>query len=339
MNVQFIDCQKALEALVRSDSPTVLAIDTEYDSGTRFLPRLALVQVAWGEQVAVIDPLTVDLTPLNAWRHGTWIAHDGSHDWWLLTQAGLDAPDRPLDSQLAARLLGESSLGLGGLCAAYLGVEVDKSLQRSDWLRRPLSEKQITYGAADARHLLHLEALLRPRLEAAGRLPAYVAESRFAYDRAQRLGDRPPPSIVKVKGLRGAGEVAYGRAEAVLGWRQAEARRVDKPPRRVLGDAQVLALAQGKLTPRKPDLLAALNAAEPAVWPGSKRPGPEEQARAKALKAWRTETAEREVIDASMILPPDALRRISAGGRAQDDPMMQGWRSVYCAAIDGSTPS
>jgi ribonuclease D len=334
MTVYFIESQGALREFSEREAPEILAIDTEYDSGTRFLPRLALVQIAYGDEVAVIDPLQVDLTPLNAWAGGAWIAHDGSHDWWLLSEAGLVAPQRPLDSQLAARLLGESRLGLGGLCEEHLGVEVDKSQQRSDWLRRPLSEKQVTYAAADAVHLLHLEALLRERLIAAGRFDAYLEESQYAYDRAQRLGDRPPPSIVKIKGLRGAGDAIYGRAVAVLAWRQAEARRLDKTPRRVLGDAQVLALAQGKTPARPPDLAAALEAAEPAAWPGSKRPSSEQKSRTKLLKSWRTETAEQEVIDPSMILPPDALRRMVAGGTAKDDPMMQGWRSVYCARID-----
>ena len=46
--------------------------------------------------------------------------------------------------------------GLSGLCALALGGRLDKTLQVSDWARRPLTEAQVRYAALDALAVLRV---------------------------------------------------------------------------------------------------------------------------------------------------------------------------------------
>jgi len=51
---------------------------------------------------------------------------------------------------------GRALVGLKAVAEAALGVTLDKSLQRSEWSQRPLSQAQIAYAAADAAVLVEL---------------------------------------------------------------------------------------------------------------------------------------------------------------------------------------
>jgi len=54
--------------------------------------------------------------------------------------------------------------GLSTLCRALLGAPLDKSMQLSDWMARPLTARQVEYAAADAQVLPRLRARLREEL-------------------------------------------------------------------------------------------------------------------------------------------------------------------------------
>ena len=95
---------------------------------------------------------------------------------------------------LAAQLLGQKEIGLAALLSARLGVTLDKSSQRADWSRRPLTPVLVTYAAADVLHLHALVALARGRPRREG--PARVA----------RRGVRPPPRAGPRSRARGPGD-------------------------------------------------------------------------------------------------------------------------------------
>jgi len=53
------------------------------------------------------------------------------------------------DTMLAARRNGEKGCSLQALARRHLGIDIDKSEQRGDWSRRPLSLSQLNYAALD----------------------------------------------------------------------------------------------------------------------------------------------------------------------------------------------
>lgn len=323
----WIDRQEQLEQLVESVAPTEIWIDTEYDNQRYFSPRLALVQVAWSDGAVVIDPLEVDLAALNGWG-GRWLSHDGTHDWLLLDQAGWKPSDECLDTQIAARLLGYERFGLAALAEAVLGVEVDKSEQRSDWLRRPLTVEQQTYALGDVVHLRAMTEVFARQIEERQLNQAWHEESRLVLSRGARLLERQPKSFAKIKELRKARPLILGRAQAILNWRFEQARERNIPEFKVLSDPIIARLAWGKAKPRERSLAIALKQAKPCDWPQRKRPEPSSATLEKKLKAWRNEQATTLPMDLSMVLPGRCLTQLAQGKSRHEIEELKGWRAT-----------
>lgn len=330
----WIDRQEQLTQLVESSSPSEIWIDTEYDNQRYFAPRLALVQVAWSNGAVVIDPLEVDLSALNGWG-GRWFSHDGTHDWLLLDQAGWQADGECLDTQVAARLLGYERFGLASLAEAVLAVEIDKSEQRSDWLRRPLTHEQQIYALGDVVHLRAMTDVFRRQIDERDLNQAWQEESHLVRLRGERLIERQPKSFSKIKDLRKARPLILGRAQAILHWRFEQARERNIPEFRVLSDQIVVRLALGKIKPRERSLATALKRAEPCDWPQRSRPEPSSSQLEKKLKAWRSEQAMQLPMDMSMVLPGRCLTQLAQGKSRHDIDELTGWREpVFGEQLD-----
>ena len=74
-----------------------------------------------------------------------------------------DVEPKILDLQLVAETVGEPK-GLAPFVQKNFGAELDKGQQRTDWLRRPLTEAQIRYSMGDAEWLPHIYDLLKGRI-------------------------------------------------------------------------------------------------------------------------------------------------------------------------------
>ena len=126
-----------------------------------YFPKLALVQVAWhdeslGQQVALIDPLAVDvhaLAPLLT-SDVLCVIHAAQQDLDVLTHAAGAVPARMFDTQIAAGFVGYGTPSLVSLLQGEIGVSPAKGDRLTDWLRRPLSDDQMQYAAVDVEYLL-----------------------------------------------------------------------------------------------------------------------------------------------------------------------------------------
>ena len=121
------------------------------------------------------------------------VFHDADYDLRLLDREYGFRANNLFDTRIAAQLLNEPGVGLAALLEKYLGVRLDKRFQRADWSARPLSAEMLAYAASDTRHLPELRDILRPQLEARGRLD--WAEEEFGLlDRHPRRRPRTGPS-------------------------------------------------------------------------------------------------------------------------------------------------
>jgi ribonuclease D len=326
--MNWIHTPSELEQLVAGPAPGRVFIDTEYDNQNRFQPQLALVQLAWDGGEALVDPLELSLAPLSGWAD-EWISHDGTHDWWLLDDATCSPPHACLDTQIAARLLGYERVGLAAVCEQLLGVELDKSQQRSDWLHRPLSEEQRSYAMGDVIYLQQATVFLEEQLAARGLTQAWVEESAVVLQRALDLGQRHPKPFHRIKNLRATGPRAYGRAQTILNWRFEKARARDLPEFRVMHDAVVLKLAKATTPPREQDLKILLQHAQPLEWPQRTRLSDAAKKREKKIKVWRQTKAEQLPMEPSMLLPPALVTALAVGSSPAALPALQGWRQLW----------
>lgn len=178
------DLPQALEPLGRS---AVLAIDTETTGLDPLSDHIRLVQLAIPENpVMVIDLWQMSENarePLHALLTGSALKvfHNAKFDLQFLHSANLPIHGPFFDTMLASQLL-DAGLhsrrhGLADLVGHFLGEQLDKKEQVSDWSRDPLTPEQLAYAAKDAAILLRLRDALLPQLETAGLMDVAHLES------------------------------------------------------------------------------------------------------------------------------------------------------------------
>lgn len=245
INARWVDTQHELEALVEelSDAPR-LAIDTEFHRERTYWPQCALVQIGWGDDRALVDPLAVDIramAPLLAGR--TIVMHAAGQDLEVFQRSIGAVPEDLFDTQIAASFLGMSSIGLAPLVKKWLGVHLPKADRLTDWLARPLPTDAKRYAASDVVHLFELHDQMSAALEERGRMGWVRSECRSLVDRSLEPND-PATAWWRVKEARRLKGTAAGIAQELAAWREAHAAEVDRPLRSVLPDLALAGIAQ-----------------------------------------------------------------------------------------------
>src|SRR5438105_3396016 len=242
----WIDAPAELAELVRTlaDEPRY-ALDTEFHGERSYWPHLALIQIAWRDGVALVDPLTVDPAPLGTLLagEGCMVAHAADQDLTILERACGCAPSTLFDTQVAAGFIGMGTPSLAAAVEKLLGTRLTKGDRLTDWTRRPLRAEQRVYAAADVEHLLPLHDELVRRLEAMGRLEWATDECE---ERRQRIRSRPDPETAwwRIKGARQLRGTGRGVAQKVAAWRERTAETLDVPARYVLSDLALAGVVQ-----------------------------------------------------------------------------------------------
>ena len=222
------------------------AFDTEFHTERTYVPQLALIQIAWADRVALVDPLAVDAAPLAEVFGGPGIAvaHAATQDLDVLMAACGAVPATVFDTQIVAGFLGMSTPSLARLVDSMLGVPLPKADRLSDWLERPISDRQLSYAVSDVAHLLELRSVLTERLRALGRLEWALSECD------QVLTDRTPPAREPEEAWWRLGDVrsmsrrSRAVAQEVAAWRERTAAESNRPRRQVLSDLGLLAISQ-----------------------------------------------------------------------------------------------
>ncbi len=222
----------------------LIGLDTEFMRTDTFAPKLALIQIEIGEHIALIDPIAdIDMSVLAA-RLGDpqtiSIMHSASEDLDALSTLLPNSLGTLFDTQIAAAFCGlGAGLGYQKLVLSVCDVDLPKGETRSDWLKRPLSPSQLEYAAQDVIHLPVLHADLSARLAARGYAEWHVEDCARMVERARHR----EPDLQPQTTYRGAADWTreqQAMLRRVLIWRDATARRIDKPRPWILDDPRVL---------------------------------------------------------------------------------------------------
>ena len=252
MAVHWVDSDQELARLCQHwQSVELLALDTEFMRTNTFYPKLGLLQIGDGEICYLIDPLSIDtwqpLLDLFASENVTFIVHSAGEDLVLLyTSLGV-LPRNLFDTQLAAAFLGYGfSLSYQALVSTKLSIDVEKDETRSDWLQRPLSAAQLRYAAIDVRYLHDLHASLHAGLLDTPKLDWFAGECQQLLEIAvqsesRALWAQAYRNISNAWRLDAAG---LARLQCLCFWREAQARRRDKPRNWIAKDAELFAIAE-----------------------------------------------------------------------------------------------
>lgn len=247
MQINFIDNKEQLINICQQFSQSeFLAVDTEFFRQTTYYSILALIQICNGKQIAIVDPLAIDdLEPLMDLLYNkeiTKVFHSARQDMEIFYHLKGALPEPLFDTQITAALLGYGEqIGYAPLVKQLLNIELDKSQTRTDWLKRPLSNKQIAYAADDVKYLAKLYPLQYKRLEELERLSWLENDFNFLTDNATYA---PSPDTIwrKTKGVNRLKKQKLAILKYLAGWREELAIEQNRPRRRVISDDTLIEL-------------------------------------------------------------------------------------------------
>lgn len=238
-----------LEALLqKARAHGRISLDTEFMREKTYWAKLCLIQIAVGEECAIVDPFEFDdLSPLlDVLLDPTVlkIVHAGSQDLEIFFRLSDRAAGPVFDTQVAATVAGfPSQVGYARLVKDLFDVDLDKSDTFTDWARRPLTPAQIEYALNDVRYLDEAYLEITRRLERDGRASWLASDMK-------RLSDPATYTIVPEEQFRRLKRIAslsrrqLGVLQAVAAWREREAMRRDLPRRWIVGDETLIEVAR-----------------------------------------------------------------------------------------------
>jgi len=341
------------EACARLGSAPFIAVDTEFMREQTFWPRLCLIQIAAEGQEVLIDSLApgLDLTPffeLMVNERVLKVFHSARQDVEIVHHLANVIPHPIFDSQVAAMVCGfGEAVSYSMLVKRVLNRNLDKTSRFTDWSRRPLSERQLTYALGDVVHLRDLYPKLKSQLDKSERASWLNEEMGVLTDPATyQLHPEQAWRRLKMR-------IKTPKALAVLmelaAWREREAQAQDVPRSRILKDEALYDIASQ--APRTPEDLGSLRTLHngfarsmrgravleavgrglgrdpssiPPIERGEPMP-PEAQAVVDLLRVLLKATAGRHGVAPKLIATSDELEEIARSGDT-DVPVLRGWR-------------
>src|SRR5882724_8312802 len=234
-----------------------VGLDTESNGFHAYFEKVCLLQIATPGAEWAVDTLALGLSPLVpllADPARECILHAAEYDVLCMKRDYGFSFGRIFDTHAAAKTLGIEKVGLHDLLADQLGVQLAVDEQRSDWGKRPLSERQLEYAFADVGYLIALREKLGEQLSSRGLLEEAEAEFARLIAKEARAREFDPEGWQKMKAAR----ALDGRGRAVLRelylLRDQRARDLNRPAFKVLSDL-FLAEAARRLPRNEEELL------------------------------------------------------------------------------------
>lgn len=254
-----VDTRAALDVLcARVSAAQRVGLDTEFHAERTYSARLMVVQIAFDDGAAVVDPLALpDLRPLAAALADTEVVgHALSSDLKIFADRFDSVPPRVFDTQVAAAFLGYGmQISLADLVRDLCKVSLAKSQTVSDWSSRPLSPKQIDYLVDDVAYLLPMQSMLLEKLRSAGRAQWVEDECAQTADVTRYRADERR-MMLRVPGSNRLNRRELGVLLQIVLLRDRLARDRDVPPKYIFPDDVLTGLAQ--LRPKRVEDLAQL---------------------------------------------------------------------------------
>ena len=237
-----------------------VAVDTEFMREQTFWPKLCLVQIAASGIEVLIDSqaLDLDLTPLFDLMVNEKVLkvfHSARQDIEIVYHLAGVIPHPIFDTQVAAMVCGfGEAVSYSMLVKRLLNRNLDKTSRFTDWSRRPLSDRQLTYAIGDVTYLRDLYPKLKAQLDQSERASWLNEEMAVLTDPATYELD--PEQAWKRLKMRIKTPKSLAVLMELAAWREREAQTQDVPRARILKDEALYDIASQ--TPRTQEDLGSL---------------------------------------------------------------------------------
>jgi ribonuclease D len=341
------------EACARLGQAPFVAVDTEFMREQTFWPNLCLIQIAADGTEVLVDSLApgLDLQPffdLMVNERVLKVFHSARQDIEIIHHLAGVIPHPIFDTQVAAMVCGfGEAVSYSMLVKRLLGRNLDKTSRFTDWSRRPLSERQLTYALGDVVHLRELYPKLRAQLDHSERASWLSEEMGVLTDPATY--ELHPEQAWKRLKMRIKTQKSMAVLMELAAWREREAQSQDVPRARILKDEALYDIASQ--APRTAEDLGSLRSLHngfarstrgravldavakgverdpktvPPIERGEPMP-PEAQAVVDLLRVLLKATAGRHGVAPKLIATSDELEEI-ARSDVTDIAALRGWR-------------
>ena len=226
------DDQALLDVCEQARAQSAVALDTEFVRVRTLHPKLGLIQLYAGDEVALIDPTMIeDFSPfiaLLADESVLKVLHACGEDLEVFQHYFEQLPQPMCDTQVMANFLGfAGSAGFATLVQHYFHIEIDKGASRTDWLARPLSEIQLRYAAADVWYLLPLYAQMQTQLAQTEWQSAVKNECEFLLHKRAHAVKNPNTAYFAIPNAWKLNRLELMRLKLLAKWRMEEAMKRD----------------------------------------------------------------------------------------------------------------
>lgn len=344
----YIDRQDQLdEAMSQLAIIDFLSIDTESSSFYTYYSELCLIQVSSKHAHFIIDVLApLDLSSLGNLLNGSStlkIFHDALADMVELYRRYNWPIHNIFDTHLAAKYLNLDSYSLLGLVKKYIGIQLEKKEQKSNWLIRPLSKSQLNYAHQDTLYLHTIQEQMTSELKQANLYSEFESEMEWltlnldnidAKDSKQENQESDSDTQwLKVKGASKLLAQERGRFRALYNLREDFAKQVNIASFRIFNNRTLFEIIAEMpktrvelrnygvhtsfLKQKEGELLELLHKSKP-IYELPKLPiknnrdqDPEVERRLHKLKDWRQKMIDKRKLESSLILSSKALKTIA----------------------------
>lgn len=247
MTIHQITTTSALRDIcARMNKSEYITIDTEFLRKTTYYAKLCLIQIADQNEAHIIDPLAhgIDLQPFYDLMDGgpMKVIHAARQDLEIFLHADGRLPHPIFDTQVAAMVCGYGdSVGYETLVKSISNETVDKSARFTDWSRRPLSERQLSYALSDVTHLRTIYKELAKQLERSNRMD-WLEQEEEALTNPATYRIEPINAWKKLK-CKSSNRRFLAMVREIAAWREREAQQKDVPRNRIIRDEILFEIA------------------------------------------------------------------------------------------------
>ena len=148
--------KKLIGDLSKHSENNFITVDTEFIRESKQIPLLSLLQIASESEIYIVDPISVNidfLKPFFSDGNLKKVFHSAKQDIEILKNYGFEI-NNIHDTQLYEMVLSpKENISYQTIVFNYLGKVLKKKYGLSDWSRRPLSKKQLSYSSEDVIYL------------------------------------------------------------------------------------------------------------------------------------------------------------------------------------------
>lgn len=242
--------------MILASKENFMTLDTEFVRQKTFWPELCLLQIFLEGQCFIVDCLepTLSIESLASALYRsekTWVLHACKQDLEIFFHLKKELPRRIFDTQIAGTFLGlGESVSYDSLVQTYLGHTLDKSLQHTNWARRPLTYDMLAYAGSDVTFLSEIYPRMFDDLHTKGRFDWAMDEMKSLTNPAQ-FSEISPSRLKRLD----ISKKDHGLARRIFAFRDEHAAKLNLNRGSVLQDKTIQALFKIKDMGRIRELL------------------------------------------------------------------------------------